>query len=131
MRGRIYNGFNHGGSNLVSVNAVVLGVSPDETDENEKKRSIFDLPNQPVGVAFDIENDAVSRQEVCGAKHGSDLSQTRPCGSFNHGEPETKRLFRIRVPLPEVYECVPAEDAQLLEGNMLPRWEHAPGMARS
>lgn len=105
-------------------------MGPDETDKNEKEGAILDLSNQPIGVALDVENDAIAWQKVRRAKDRPDFGRTCPRRPLDDREPKAKRLLGIGVLLPKFDERVPAEDAQLADPTMLPRWEQQLALRR-
>jgi hypothetical protein len=98
-------------------------MSPDEPDEHEEQGGVLDVYDQAVGVALDVENDAIIREKVGGAEDRTHLSRAGPGGFLDHREPEAKGLLSIGVLVPKFDECVPAENPQLTQASMLPWWE--------
>jgi hypothetical protein len=113
VRAFVHDRFNHVVSNLVGIDAIVLCVSSDKTNENEKKRRVLDLRHETIRVALDVENNTVAREKICGAEDCAHLCRRGPRRLLDHGEPEAKGLFGIGVLSPKRDERVSAENPQL------------------
>ena len=107
-------GFHGGVGNLDGggVELVVVGMGANETDEDDTCIEMK-ANDEAVGVALNVKNDAIARQNIGGAVAGFDVGEGFPVGVLRFVKPGFERLLRVGVLLPEFPERFPGDDAHV------------------
>jgi hypothetical protein len=92
--------------NCGSINPVVFLVGPHETEVDDAKLILNGCHNS-VRIAFDVEDNPVVSHKAGITVNTLDVSWRSPFSLLHIGIPSQQRLLRIRVSLPEVFECFP------------------------
>jgi hypothetical protein len=86
-------------SDLGGVDLVVLGMRSEELDKDDLG-GVVDGHDQPVGVAFDIEDDALVADDARGPVLAPNSIRTTLLCRFDFLEPSPERILRVAVSVP-------------------------------
>ena len=99
-------------SNGCGIDFVILGVSSDKPDENNPA-VVVDFDDEPVVVAFDVEDNPVSGEDVRARVEFFDVLRPAPIRRLGFMEPRFERCFGAGVFFIKIPECFPCDDSHL------------------
>src|ERR1700733_6356389 len=91
------------------VDLVVLGMRSEKLDEDDL-RGIVDGYYEPVGIALDVENDALISDDARGPVLMSNIFGTGPFRCFDLLEPSLEGVLGIAIPRPSVVQRPSGDD---------------------
>jgi len=93
------------------IDPIIFTVCPDKSNVNDPE-AILNCNHQPVMIALDIEDYPVIGDDTGRCIASYDVTRIFPVSLFSIMEPGSKRLFCVRMTLPEIPQGSECNDAR-------------------